>query len=120
MKTLPFILGLIIIVLIGGIYVLVTELRDVNRVQQSTIDGLKRRNEAERDSLNTVIKLKDDTIRIAKFTILAQADTIKNQELEKENYKRNTHDKIRFIPFANDFQRDSVLTSLYPSFRPIR
>lgn len=113
-------IGFICIVFMSIFLVWGIEVMKERDLKQSTIDGLKRRNEAERDSLNGVIKLKDDTIRIAKFTIFAQADTIKNQELEKENYKRNTHDKIRFIPYANDFQRDSVLTSLYPSFRPIR
>lgn len=51
MKNLPFILGLIILVLIGGIYVLVTEMNDRNRLQQSEIDGLKRENQILSDSL---------------------------------------------------------------------
>lgn len=120
MRYFIFISSLIIIVLLVSLYVLVTEMRDVNRVQQSTIDGLRKRVEDDKRRFEEIVRLKDDTIKIAKRTIIAQDVIIKNQELDKENYKRNIHDKIRFIPYANDVQRDSILTSLYPSFRPIR
>lgn len=77
-----------------------------------------REKEEDEDRLNKVLKLKDDTIRIAKHTIITQSDSINTFKSDKSNYKKNTHDKIRFIGFTTDAKRDSMLTKLYPSFRP--
>lgn len=77
-----------------------------------------REKEEDEDRLNAIIKLKEDTIRIAKHTIITQSDSINTFKSDKSNYKKNTHDKIRFIGFTTDAKRDSMLTKLYPSFRP--
>jgi hypothetical protein len=109
-------LGTLFIILIGVVFVLVTELYSENRVLKSDIKGLQ--NQA--DSLERVTKLQSDTIRIAKNTILLQADTITTYETEKKNYKRDTHEQIHFIDLRTDARRDSTLSNLYPSFRPVR
>lgn len=116
----PLSLIVSILVLLAIIFVGLSELNDRNRVQQSTIDGLRRANKAQADSLVSVIKLKDDTLTIAKNTIIHQFYTIENERTEKENYKRNTHEKIRFINFTHDAGRDSVLSKLYITYRNLR
>lgn len=117
MKTLAITLCVIVVVLLSAIFIGSTELRNLVRLKQSEINGLKKANKIERDSLHRVIKLKNDTILIAKNTILLQADTIKIDKAIKEKYKRDVHDKIHFIQFANDAKRDSVLSKLYITYR---
>lgn len=114
MKKLSFILGLIIIVLIGGIYVLVTELRDVNRVQQSTIDGLKRRNEANEkkhlrvvDSISIIQAIQADSTRYYRL--------LKTKDQQSVNTKTESHEKIVFVNL-NDSARHSKLAKFYPSY----
>lgn len=115
MKNLPFILGLIILVLIGAIYVLVTELRDVNRVQQSTIDGLRKKNQVERDSLENVLKLTSDSLDIAFATIRLAHE--QSQEARKRSQK--TIADLRKIIFVthNDSSRLAEFKNLYPSWK---
>lgn len=104
---------------LGFIYIAHMEQSKYSELQEKQIQHLQEQNQAQRDSFNIVLQLKDDTIRIAKNTILLQDSTIKTSEADKAKYKRDTHDKIHFINFTtNDAGRDSILTSLYPSFRP--
>lgn len=116
MKNLPFILGLIIIVLIGGIYVLVTELNDVNRVQQTTIDGLKRTNEKQRDSLERQLTATRDSLSIA-------FETIRTASAEREEAHKRTQATIRnlqkiiFVQHS-DSSRTATLKELYKSYTP--
>lgn len=113
-------LFLIIAVLFGFLFVGVTEIRDYSRTQQKEIDYLKKVNKDQADSMAIQLKLTADSLQIAKNTIIYQFYKIESDSLEKANYKRNTHDKIHFIGFTHDASRDSMLTKLYPSFRPLR
>lgn len=117
MKPIELILSLIIIVLVTFMTLNFIEDRKEDSLKQSTINGLRLQNKKERDSLENVIKFKDDSLRIAKHTIILQADTIKNQELDKENYKRNRHDKIVFVVHS-DSSRTESLKQLYVTFKP--
>lgn len=120
MKPLTIYITGIIVVFIGlGILLVgLMEQSKYSELQEKQIQHLQEQNQAQRDSFNVILQLKDDTIRIAKNTILLQDSTIKTSEADKAKYKRDTHDKIHFINFTNDAGRDSILTSLYPSFRP--
>lgn len=118
MKTAIILLCLFISVAI--VVTAIIEHRKEDSLDQATIEGLKRQNEKEKDSLNNQLATALDLLLLAQQTIILQADTLEANKKEKENYKRNTHDKIRFIPYANDSQRDSVLSGLYPSFRSFR
>lgn len=116
MKTLVTVLVCLILILLGILWVSFQELYSENKVLKSDIKGLQ--NQA--DSLERVTKLQSDTIRIAKNIIILQADTIKNEKAIKEKFKRDTHDQIHFIDLRTDARRDSTLSNLYPSFRPVR
>lgn len=116
MKTIVTVLVCLILILVGIIWIGVEELYSENRALKSDIKGLQ--NLA--DSLERVTKLQSDTIRIAKNTIILQADTIKNDKAIKEKFKRDKHDQIHFIDLRTDARRDSLLTTLYPSLRPVR
>lgn len=114
MTNLSFILGLIIMVLIGSIYVLVTELRDVNRVQQSTIDGLRIKNIMEKRAFQKVL---DSVMKVQAI----QADStkyyrlLKTRDQQTVTTKTESHEKIVFTNL-NDSARHSKLAKFYPSY----
>lgn len=118
MKTTAIVLFCLLFLSIGILYINWLEHEKKDRLEQSTIDGLTKRIEEQKDSLVSIIGLKDDTLKIAKNTILHQFYQIENERTEKENFKKK-HETIRFINF-NDAGRDSVLSILYPSFGSIR
>lgn len=114
MKHLPYILSLIIVVLLAGIYILVTELRDVNRVQQSEIDGLRIKNIMEKRAFQKVF---DSVMKVQAI----QADSTKYYRLlktmDQQSVKTKTerHEKIVFTNL-NDSARHSKLAKFYPSY----
>lgn len=70
------------------------------------------------DSVNSVTKKQADSLRVAKRTIfIKHEEWLKLNEQTKQ--KTKFHESITFKPFT-DQQRDSVLSILYPSFRPVR
>lgn len=113
-------LSFLALVGLGIIYVIHVEQSKNLEFERSHVKYLEKRKKQQRDSLNAVIALKDDTIRIAKNTIILQADTLKRDRSQRENYKRNTHEKIHFVDLVSNAKRDSVLANLYPSFRTFR
>lgn len=122
MKTLPILLHLLatIVIMIGIHFYLSGEDHRNLLIRQKEIDRITLKNKQEADSLLNVIRLKNDSLLVAHQTILLQADTIKLQDKERLDYKRNTHDKIHFFRSVSDAGRDSTLAKLYTSFRPIR
>lgn len=70
----------------------------------------------ERDSLEVVVKFKDDSLLVAFNTIrsLSQQKQASDERLRNLNTK---HEKIRFTVPANDSVRRSDWARLYPSLR---
>lgn len=93
-----------------------TEMLDRNRVQQSTIDGLRKQNKKESDSLNQVLKVTQDSLLIA-------FETIKQARIEREESHLRTQktikdlQKIVYIQHT-DSSRNKALTQLYKTYQP--
>jgi hypothetical protein len=72
----------------------------------------------KRDSLQNVVKGTQDSLKIAFHTIrLLNLERDSLQILA--NKQKRLHEKVIFRNFT-DHQRDSILSELYPSFRPVR
>lgn len=71
------------------------------------------------DSLNQYAKGLKDSLNIAFNTIKIQDANVKQDSI-KAFKARKRYESIIFKPIANDHQRDSLLSELYPSFRPVR
>jgi hypothetical protein len=71
------------------------------------------------DSLEYSLSKTRDSLEIAFYTIrIAKAEVyIARQETIK--FKKQ-YEAVKFIPYRNDAERDSVLAELYPSFRSVR
>lgn len=117
MKPLSYLPYILILALGVWIFLLLTEKNVEDKSKQVEIDFLRAKNIKDKDLFEKILKLQADSLRIAKHTIILQADTIKNQELDKQNYKRNRHDKIVFVVHS-DSSRTKELVNLYPSFKP--
>jgi hypothetical protein len=73
---------------------------------------------AKRDSLQNIVNLSGDSLKIAFHTIrLLNLERDSLQILA--NSKHKVYEKIVFRTYT-DHQRDSILSELYPSFRPVR
>lgn len=115
MKTFLIPLSLIvsILVLLG---VLFLEFKDRERLQQSIIDGLRKQNKKESDSLNQILKVTKDSLVIA-------FETIKQARIEREESHLRTQKTIKdlqrivFIQHT-DSSRNKALKDLYPTFKP--
>lgn len=95
------------------------EWRKESDLKQSEIDGLKRSNRKERDSLETRLAITRDSLTVA-FETIRQSRKESQEAHERTQRMIKNYEKILFIRFSNDAQRDSALSRLYPSFRPIR
>jgi hypothetical protein len=77
-----------------------------------------RRLRISEDSLKNVVKISGDNLKITE-------ERIKILQLERDslaviaNSKQKIYEKVVFRNFT-DAQRDSILSELYPSFRPVR
>ena len=71
------------------------------------------------DSLNQYAKGLKDSLNIAFNTIKLQDAKIKQDSIKAFKAKKR-YESIIFKPIANDHQRDSLLSELYPSFHPVR
>lgn len=87
------------------------ELRDV----QAEIKTTKK----ERDVLRKDLKFTRDSLVIAFNTIDAAHQETQKAKEEKQFYK-SRYEKVKFVGFNTDAQRDSVLAKLFITFRPIR
>lgn len=118
MKQLFIPLSLIvsILVLLAIIFVGVTEMNDRDRVQQSTIDGLRKQNKKESDSLNQVLKVTQNLFSAREDSIVnAHEQTIKAHEVTKRENK--ILKGIVFIQHT-DSSRNKALTQLYKTYQP--
>lgn len=85
-------------------------------LKQATIDGMRKKNIAERDSLESQLAATRDSLNIAFETIRqAKEETLKANEASKREIK-----KLKGILFVQhtDSSRNIELTKLYPSFKP--
>lgn len=110
------IFAFIILVLIGIVWVGVSEMNDQNRVLQSEIEGLKRENQAERDSLNKALLLTRDSLSIA-FETIRIANKERQEAHERTQRIIRNYEKIIFVTHT-DSSRTATLKQLYPTFNP--
>jgi len=106
-----FVSGIIIGLLIA---LAITPETHVDQNMQREIQRLK----SSGDSLKNVVKLSGDSLKIAFHTI--RLLNLERDSLQiVANKQKRLHEKIIFRNFT-DHQRDSILSELYPSFRPVR
>lgn len=116
MKRLELVFAIVIIALFALIWVFVTEMNDRNRVLQSEIEGLKRENQAERDSLNKTLLLTRDSLSIA-FETIRIANKERQEAHERTQRIIRNYEKIIFVTHT-DSSRTATLKQLYPTFNP--
>lgn len=89
------------------------------KTELSLIQSQKKALIKERDDMKLGIKSTRDSLKIAFTTIIiAKAET---QQAKRETQIIQTrYEKIIFIGYRNDHERDSICAILYPSFRPVR
>lgn len=116
MKALVISLSILSMILLGIVAIGYMETRKESDLQQSEIEGLKKRNKSERDSMETRLALTRDSLFIA-FETIRQAT--KDRELAHERTQKliRNYEKIIFVTL-NDSSRNSELIKLYPSFKP--
>ncbi len=116
MKPSEIILSLIVVVLTAVIVLGLLELRKEDQLKQSVIDGLRRENKKEADSLTRNLKLTRDSLSIA-------FETIKQSRKESQEAHERTQATIRnlqrivFIQHT-DSSRTAELKTLYKSYTP--
>lgn len=114
MKT-GIILFIVAIALTLFIASLVLEIRDRDRLQQSIINGLRDRNVKERDSLELILREKNDSLKSALESI-----RIANEETKKANARSQREIRVlKNILFVqhSDSSRNAELQKLYPSWK---
>lgn len=116
MKAIIYLIVFVIFFLLTILYLGVTELRDVNRIQQKTIDGLREANKKEKDSLQTQLAITRDSLSTAFATIRQAA---KDREIAHERTQATIRNlqKIIYIQYT-DSSRTAELKELYKSFNP--
>ena len=70
------------------------------------------------DSLQTYLGVTRDSLRVA-FSTIKEKHNNTSEALEVADKSTKAHETIKYIHF-NDVGRDSLLSKLYPSFRPVR
>jgi hypothetical protein len=102
-----FILGVIILLSINP----------ETHTNENTMNEL-RRLRLSGDSLQSAVQKSQDSLKIAFHTI--RLLNLERDSLQiVANSKQKVYEKIVFRNFT-DHQRDSILSELYPSFRPVR
>lgn len=85
------------------------------QIEQSTIEGLKKQNAHERDSLNTVLAITKDSLNVAFHTIaLARKESQEAHERTQRIIKR--YEQIIFIRYSSDSARHRKLAELYNTY----
>lgn len=115
MKTLT--IGILIIfcifVMLVSIY---SEVKDYNRIQQSTIDGLKKQLKTQEDSLQNVLSVTRDSLTIA-FETIKQANIERQAAHERSQKTIKDLQRIVYIKYESDSARLNALKTLYPSWK---
>lgn len=115
MKT--FLIGLAILVAIFLVLdVLFTEMSDRDRLKQVEIDHLKKEIAEQRDSLESVLKVTQDSLEIA-FETIKQANIERQAAHERSQKTIRDLQRIVFITHS-DSSRLATLKQLYPTFNP--
>lgn len=90
---------------------------DRDRLQQSTIDGLKKQLKTQSDSLQNVLSVTRDSLEISYATIrLANKERIEAHERSQKAIVNLQ--KIIFIQHT-DSSRNKAVKDLYPTFKPL-
>lgn len=84
--------------------------QEVERLQ-----GLIKKEQVNRDSLETHLQAVQDSLKIA-FETIRQAREVTAEATKQKEIAQRKYEKVIHVRYATDEQRDSVLTSLYPSF----
>lgn len=90
------------------------ELKKLGEIQVKTIQGLKRENREQFDSLTYVVRLKSDSLSIA-FTTIKYLNTTNNKSGQVIKDKTQDHETIIFVNL-NDSARHRKLAKLFPSY----
>lgn len=104
----------IIFALLSVLFIGITELRDVNRIQQSEIKHLREANKKEKDSLQTQLSITRDSLSTA-FATIRQAAKDKEIAHERTQATIRNLQKIIYIQHT-DSSRIATLKELYKSF----
>lgn len=85
------------------------------RSNKETIKAIQRRHKHYRDSIDQVIKLKNDSLEIAFTTIRIQSERIRSTEQQVIKLQKR-HENIPFVTHRTDSARVRSLSELYPSY----
>lgn len=114
MKTI--ILCIVIFLLAGIAFIGVMEMNKQNDLLQAEIDGLKRENKIQADSLNKALLLTRDSLSIA-FETIRIANKERQEAHERTQRIIRNYEKIIFVTHT-DSSRTATLKQLYPTFKP--
>jgi septal ring factor EnvC (AmiA/AmiB activator) len=113
-KTLISIFLSVILLMMGITFV--SEMSDRDRLKQVEIDHLKKEIAEQRDSLESVLKVTQDSLDIA-FETIKQANIERQAAHERSQKTIRDLQRIVFITHS-DSSRNKVLKQLYPTFNP--
>lgn len=114
MKTAIILLCLFISVAI--VVTAIIEHRKEDTLDQATIEGLKKQNAKERDSLNTQLAITRDSLSIALHTIaLAHQESV--EAMERSQRTIRDLQRIVYIKYESDSARLNAIKKLYPSYQ---
>lgn len=106
----------VIFALLAVIWVYVSETADLRRTQQAEIDHLKKENLKQKDSLESVLKVTQDSLETA-FETIKQANIERQAAHERSQKTIRDLQRIVFIQHT-DSSRLATLKQLYPTFKP--
>lgn len=92
--------------------------RDLNKELSDVrleIKGVKK----DRDSLRLDLISTRDSLDIA-FTTIKYANYETQKAREEKQFYKAKYEKSKFIGYRNDHERDSVLSTIFSSFSPVR
>lgn len=119
MKTpvLVLLIVTILFIVLGIIFVGVSEMSDRDRVRQSEINYLKKQLKTQADSMQNVLSVTRDSLTIAFETI-----KIATKEREESHLRTQatikTLQQIVYIKYESDSARLNAISKLYPTFKP--
>jgi len=113
MKTISLIIFLALLGL-GGLFVIFMETSKKDQLKQAEINFLRKRNAEEKDSLETVIKITQDSLEIA-FNTIRQASAEREKAHAETQRLIKRYEKIIYVRFANDSARVRAIADLYPT-----
>jgi len=110
--------ALAVVIVIMGVFLFIRteDMGDLKRETNELKFGMKQR-EAEIKERDRKIRLTRDTLELVYQVMTnAQIESRKAHMLVEKQSKE--HEKIIFVPIANDSLRDVALSKLYTSYRP--